>query len=718
MSIQESIRIQGKGSIAIVEFDLIGEKVNKLSTPVMARLSEVVKELANSAYKAVVLTSKKPKIFVAGADIDEIKKITDPADCRKILERAHEIFNALEDLPMPTIAAIHGACLGGGCELVLACDYRIASDARETKIGLPEVKLGIFPGFGGCIRLPRVVGLQNGLDIILNGKAIDGKRAAKMGLVDECVPEQLLEKKALTLAQEIVDGKKGKRQKRFKSKSTMDSFVESALGRMMAFSKAKAAVMKETKGFYPAPLKALEVIKRTYGMKQRQRALDIEMTGFSEVAITAVSKHLIDLFYMMENIKKQTGVERAEVKPRPVKKMGVLGAGTMGGGIAQLAADNGIDVRMKDISNEALALGYKAASDIWSKQLQRRRLSVADFQRKMGLVSGGLDYSGFGQVDLVVEAIVEDMEIKKKVIGETAKHCPHNALIATNTSSLSVTEMAKGHPKPENFLGMHFFNPVHRMPLVEVIRGPLTSDEATATVFDCAKRMGKIPVVVKDGPGFLVNRLLMPYMIEAMFLMQDGMDIAKVDRLYTHQFGLPMGPFRLMDEVGLDVCVKVVKIFRKSLGERIEVPTMIEKLGTGGRLGKKTNRGFYLYDDKGKELSVDQSMYKELGVDAPTNKLTDKEVLERGIFTMINEAALALVEDRIVEKPESVDLAMIMGMGFPPFRGGLLKYADTLGTKMIATELDVYAARCGKRLKPSVPLANMAKTDRKFYATP
>ena len=275
--------------------------------------------------------------------------------------------------------------------------------------------------------------------------------------------------------------------------------------------------------------------------------------------------------------------------------------------------------------------------------------------------------------------------------------------------------MAEAAPHPENFIGMHFFNPVDKMPLVEVIRGPKTSDLATVTIFELCKKMGKTPVVVKDGPGFLVNRLLMPYMIEAMFLMQDGMAIEVVDRYYTHKFGMPMGPFRLMDEVGLDVCIKVVKIFHKSLGERIEVPKLVEAMLDSKRLGKKSGRGFYLYDDKGKQLSVDKGIYGEFQLPMPTNPLSEKECLERGVFTMINEAALALVEDRIVNDADSVDLAMIMGTGFPPFRGGLLKYADSLGSQYVAQELEVYASKCGARLKPSQPLQNLAKTNRKFH---
>ena len=715
MSIQESIRIVDKGDIALLELDLVGEKVNKLSTPVMTRLQEVVNELKNSKYKAVVLISRKSKIFIAGADIEEIKRINSKEEFNKVISQAHEILNGLEDLPQVTIAAIHGACMGGGCELVLTCDYRLCSDASETRIGLPETKLGIIPGFGGCVRLPRTVGLPASLDIILAGKAVDGRKAEKIGLVDGCVPTQQLEERAMAMAREKIEAGGKKRRKTYQPKGTVDKFMHSVLGRGVVFNQARKSVMKESKGFYPAPLKALDVVKATYGDSNRERALNTEMAGFIEVATTAVSKNLIDLFFMMESVKKQTGVEGRETKAKPVKNMAVLGAGTMGGGIAQVAADKGVHVRMKDINNDALALGLRHASEIFNKYVKRKRMSKYDYEAKMSMISTTLDYSGFQTMDVVVEAIVEDMNIKKKVIAETAKHCKAGAIIATNTSSLSVTEMAEAAPQPEYFVGMHFFNPVDKMPLVEVIRGPKTSDEATATIFELSKKMGKTPVVVKDGPGFLVNRLLMPYMIEAMFLMQDGMAIDVVDRYYTHKFGMPMGPFRLMDEVGLDVCIKVVKIFHKSLGDRIEVPKIITNLLESKRLGKKGGRGFYLYDAKGAQLSADNSIYGELGLSQPTNPLSEKECLERGIFTMINEAALALIEDHIVQSAQDVDLAMIMGTGFPPFRGGLLKYADSIGSKEIAAELELYASKCGARLKPTQPLVNMAKNNRKFY---
>lgn len=716
MSIQESIRIVPQGEIAIVEFDLVGEKVNKLSTPVMTRLKEVVEELARSSYKAVIFKSNKNKIFIAGADIEEIKGLTTKEAVEAAVSAGQEIMNMVEDLPMPTIAAIHGACMGGGCEFTLACDYRIATDDSSTKIGLPEIQLGILPGFGGCIRLPRTIGLQAALDIILAGKSVNSKKALKMGLVDKVVHQNLLMDQAAKWAKEIIEAGGRKRRKKFKPQGAMNSVLESALGRNLVFKKAREGVMKATKGHYPAPLQALEVIKKTYGMSDRKAALRVELDGFCVLGVTDISKNLIHVFYLTEMVKKQSGVSGVDVKPREVKAMGILGAGTMGGGIAYVAADRGIQVRMKDLSPDALGKGLKHASDLWSKLVKRRSIDKFQFRQKMDMVSATTDYSGFKTLDVVVEAIVEDMGIKQKVIAECAGQMKPDGIIVTNTSSLSVTEMAKGHPRPEYFAGMHFFNPVHKMPLVEVIRGEKTSDETIATIFELTKRMGKMPVVVKDGPGFVVNRLLLPYMAEAAFLMQEGMSIEAVDKAYVYEFGMPMGPFELMDEVGLDVCLKVLKIFKKAFGERIEIAPCMEALEKSGRLGRKNNKGFYLYGEDGKRGGVDQTVYAALGLGGRTNPYDNKECIERGVFAMVNECSLALIEDRIVETAHEVDLAMIMGTGFPPFRGGLLKYTDSLGTQYVADQLSYYASnRKAARLKPSVPLSNLAKANRKFY---
>lgn len=708
--------IVDKGDYARIEFDVAGENANIFSTPVMTEFKAIIEEVSNSKYKAAVIVSKKKNIFIAGADINEINALKKREDILTATEAGQNVFNLIEDSKIPFVAAIHGACVGGGCEMAIACDWRIATDAKSTKIGLPEIQLGVIPGFGGCVRLPRVIGLIESLQIILAGKSVVAYKAKKIGLVDELIPEALFETQMDVFMDKIIKKGAKKRKKVFAGKG-LAGLMESPLLRWKIFSESAKTVMKQTRGHYPAPLKALEVVKKTYGMSNRDKALRIEREGFADVAVTDVSKNLIQLFFWMENIKKRTGIDKnSSAKPRPIKHMAVLGAGTMGGGIAQLAADKGVFVRMKDIKNEFLMRGFEAAADIWNQAVKRKRLTPSEFQNKMGHLSGTLDYSGFKQMDLVVEAIVEDMDIKKKVIAETVSHTGDDTIIATNTSSLSVTEMAKAHPKPENFVGLHYFNPVHKMPLIEVIRGPHTSDETTTTVFEFAKKMGKTPVVVKDGPGFLVNRLLLPWLSEALFILQDGYDIKAVDDKYTKVFGMPMGPFRLMDEVGIDVCIKVLKIFKASFGDRMQVSELTEKFANlKDRLGRKTKKGFYLYDENGKSLNVDPEVYKELGLKAPSTSFDTQEIIDRGMLSMINEAGLALLEDHIVETAEELDLAMIFGTGFPPFRGGLLKYADSEGLPKIVGRLEEFELKFGKRFKPTAPLVKLVNEGKSFY---
>ncbi|MBX3034742.1 MAG: enoyl-CoA hydratase/isomerase family protein [Bdellovibrionaceae bacterium] len=708
--LKEAFTLRAEGEIAVVTFDIPNEKVNKFSTPVMMRLKEILEELRAGPYKAAVFFSGKSKIYIAGADIEEIKNLKTPESFDQAVKAGQEIMNMVEDLPMPVIAAVNGACVGGGCEFIMACDYRIASEDPSTRIGLPEIQLGIIPGFGGCVRMPRIIGLQAALDIILAGKTVPSKKAQKSGLIDRTVHPAILQEEAMKWARRLVSEGSGKRRKTFKAKGAVNVLLDGPL-KFVVFKKAKETILKNTHGHYPAPLAALEVVRKTYGLSDREKALGIEREHFIECGMTDVSKNLIHVFYLTEMVKKQTGA-KGDVKGRDVKRLGILGAGTMGGGIAYTAADKGIEVRMKDLNPDALSKGLKHASELWMKLVKRKSIDKYQYKQKMDLISTTTDYSGFGTLDLVVEAIVEDMGIKQKVIGETARNMRPDAIIATNTSSLSVTEMAKGHPRPEHFAGMHFFNPVNKMPLVEVIRGEKSSDETVATVFELSKKMGKMPVVVKDGPGFLVNRLLLPYMEEAAFMLQEGMSIDFVDKAYVRQFGMPMGPFALMDEVGLDVCLKVLKIFQKAYPDRVEIAPIMSALEKTGRLGKKNNKGFYHYSDDGRRGEVDQSVYQALGLSQPSNPHTAEECLERGLFAMVNECARALFDDKIVETPNEVDLAMIMGTGFPPFRGGLARYADSVGLANIVTKLEKYATeRKAHRLQP----ADALRRARRFY---
>jgi 3-hydroxyacyl-CoA dehydrogenase/enoyl-CoA hydratase/3-hydroxybutyryl-CoA epimerase len=707
----EAIRLKPEGEFVWVELDLPGEKINKLSSSVMMRLKEVIEELGRSNYKCAIFISRKNNIFVAGADIEEIKALKTSEDAENACHMGQGIFALLEELKIPTIAAIHGACVGGGCEMILACDYRIATNDNSTKIGLPEVNLGVLPGFGGTQRLPRTIGLQAAFDIILAGKTVPAPKALKVGLIDKCVPKEILESQARLQALEVIRGGSKKRIKKYQPKGLANKVLEAFPGRLIVYSQVSKTLAKRPACFYPAPRKAFDVIKKTYNGNPK-KGYAFEAKCFGELAVTDVSKNLIHIYYMTEGVKKQSGVT-TDVKPLEVKSMGVLGAGTMGGGIAQLGAEKDIPVRLKDIGLEAIGKGLKAAADIFYKAMKRKRITKYEFARKNGLISGGTDYAGFKNLDVVIEAIVEDLNIKKKVLSELATYTKENVILASNTSSLSITEMAKALVKPENFVGMHFFNPVHRMPLIEVIRGEKTSDVACATIYALSKKMGKTPIVVKDGPGFLVNRLLMPYLNEACFVLGDGASVETIDNALLN-FGMPMGPLHLIDEIGIDVAAKVAKILHQGLGVRAEAGPLMNKVVEAKKLGKKNQSGFYLYDKGGKKLNVDPKLYEILGLGSPKNPFTAEEIVHRVLFPMINEAAQCL-EEGVVTSPEAVDLGMIMGTGFPPFRGGILKWADSIGSEKIVDELEILTNKHGPRFAPTAPFMRMAKSNKKFY---
>ena len=538
-----------EGGLALLTFDLPGEKVNKLSAAVVAEFADVLVRLSREArIRGLIVRSGKPDVFVAGADVREFSAVR-PEDVRTAVERVQSLFEQLANLPYPTVAAIGGACLGGGTELALACDYRLMSDGPKAQIGLPEVKLGIFPAWGGVTRLPRVVGLAPALDLILTGKALDARRARKIGLVDEAVPAAILEDFARRFARErLGGGKPGTYRGR---QSVAERALEATpIGRGVIFSRARKQVLETTGGHYPAPLEALEAMEEGFGRPVAD-GLAIEARHIGLVFGGEVQRNLLQIFLLTEDVKRETGVTDPAVRPRAVARVGVLGAGVMGGGIAQLAADRGIPARMKDIEPQALAHGFAAAAAVWREALRKRRLTPREMARRMDRLSGTLDYSGFARCDVTIEAVVEKLAVKRAVLKEWEGNVPREAIFASNTSTLPIGEIAVGAAEPGRVVGMHFFNPVHRMPLVEVIRGDRTSDETVATIFALAKTLGKTPVVVKDAPGFLVNRILAPYLSEAVRLVQDGCRIEDVDAAMT-AFGMPVGPLALLDDVGLD----------------------------------------------------------------------------------------------------------------------------------------------------------------------
>jgi 3-hydroxyacyl-CoA dehydrogenase / enoyl-CoA hydratase / 3-hydroxybutyryl-CoA epimerase len=691
---------RGAGWVEL-KFDQPDSKANVFNESALQELDLVVKELGGrSDLKGVLVTSGKSDIFIAGADLNLIKSLDTVEKALEGCSAGQQAIHRFSKLKCQKVAAIGGACLGGGFELALACDKRVASDAKSVKIGLPEVMLGILPGFGGSVRLPRLVPLPTALDMILTGKQVDGTRAFKMGMIDTYLPAQDFNERALAWAK-TNQGRSGRRVHTFTNR-----LMEMVPFRGLIFSQARKQVMKNTKGKYPAPLKILDLLAEIHGIGLEE-ALKREARAFSLLAVTPISKRLIEFFQLSESVKKTNGVG-PEVQARKVERGAVLGAGVMGGGIAWAFANRDISVRMKDLNWDAVGLGLQQAGENFGFVLKRKKLTKPQFMGKMAMISGSLDYSGFKMADVVVEAVVENMDVKKKVLQDVENYISPDCIFASNTSSLSITEMQSVAKRPDKVGGFHFFNPVSRMPLIEVIAGAKTSPETVASLFELAKKLGKTPIVVKDGPGFLVNRLLLPYMNEALFLFEEGVSVERIDRVML-DFGMPMGPMRLVDEVGIDVAAKVAKILNQAFGARAEASPLSDVIVKSGRLGKKNGKGFYVYES-GKEVGVDDSVPQLLSARSTKSvQLSDNELVQRMIYPMVNEASLALAEG-VVKTPGEVDLGMIMGTGFAPFRGGLLRYADSETPKRIVESLERFSGQGGgERLKPNQALQEAAR---------
>lgn len=692
-----SLNLKIENHIAVIECDQAGSSANVISSIFLNEFEDVLNEFENHNIKACIFKSAKPRIFIAGADIKEIRDVDSKEGCEKILTKAHQLLCRFEKLSFPKIALIHGACLGGGTEFALAFDYRIASDSPVTNIGLPEVKLGLIPGFGGCVRLPRLIGLLKSLDMILTGKSLPAKKAYRYGLVHEVLPHAILETRGFEVAKEFIDGKPIP-SKKYKPKG-LKRILESYLVRQFIFAKSKSKVLGTTKGFYPAPLKALDVIQKTYNFSDITQALSVEVSRFCDVAVTSQSDNLVRLFFLMDAIKKKKSMFSEGEPVTPIKQVGILGAGVMGGGIAYVSSDRGFRTRVKDIGEKAIAIALKQADRLWDKQVSQRRITKHERKKREASLSASLSYQGFASLDCVIEAVTEDEKIKNTVIGECAKYLNESSVFASNTSSLSIKKLSQSYPWPKQFVGMHFFNPVYKMPLVEIIKTDETSPEAIEKIYQFAKALGKTPIVVKDSPGFVVNRVLVPYLIEALWILDDIKTVAKIDTIFTDQFGLPMGPLRLMDEVGLDVCLKIIRIFAES-GLKAEVPSWVSKIEKVLGLGRKSGSGFYIYKNQG--VFVNEATTDLIKGDPQTQikNCSEEEIKERGVYILINEA-LKVLDEGVVSSADDLDLALILGMGFPPFLGGAIHHARSVGFGKIENRLKEFSKKYGSRFLPT-----------------
>ncbi len=715
-----------KKGVANIVFDLPDEKVNKLSAEVLKELQKAINVIdGNKAVRVLLISSAKKDIFIAGADINEIKDIKSKEEAKEKVKLGQDIISAIEKLKIPTVAIINGACLGGGLELALACQYRVGVVNPKTVLGLPEVNLGIIPGFGGTQRLPKLVGLEKSLSMILSGKPVDLKKAHRIGLIDDIIREEFTEEKMGHFVSEVINKKDNnaylkKRADRKKRRFLVENIF---LKKHLVYYFAKKNLLKKTKGFYPAPVVALEVIKKTYGMTYGNRGYDIELSNFCDLVTGSICKNLIDIFFISERLKKYDGVKDAEGlvdKRFFIRNAAQVGAGVMGGGIAWLFANKDINIRIKDITQDAIALGFKQIKEVFAQLKKIRKYNNSEISMKMSRVTSGTDYTGFERAEIIVEAVVENIDIKKAVFKDLEKKVSKKAIIASNTSSLSITEMSQALKVPERFVGMHFFNPVNRMPLVEVIKGDHTSDETVVKTVRIAKKLGKTPIVVKDVPGFCVNRILLPMMNEAVYLMQDGGEIEMIDHA-LEAFGMPMGPFVLADVVGIDVGYKVAKILEEGYGQRMKVARLLQEIHQiyPDLLGKKSGVGFYNYALSNKKPTVNPQIaqiMKKLRKDhsIPLYYSNEEKIIDRCILMMANEAAKC-IEEGVVENPQFLDMAMIMGAGFPAFRGGILKYVDSRGIHEVVERLKRFEDRIGERFEVSQLLKDMDKSSSRFY---
>ncbi|HDM8145803.1 TPA: fatty acid oxidation complex subunit alpha FadJ [Vibrio harveyi] len=689
-------------NIAWLAIDVPNEKMNTLQAAFADEMKEIFAQLKDtSGVKGVIIHSLKPDNFVAGADVRMLEACTTASEAEALAKQGQKLFQQLSDLPYPVVAAIHGPCLGGGLELALACDYRVCTDSDKTRLGLPEVQLGLLPGSGGTQRLPRLVGLLPSLDLILTGKQLRAKKAKKLGVVDACVPETIL----LDVAKQLIEKGKNKGNKKQSTKEKLMS--GSGLGRKFVFEQAAKKTNEKTRGNYPATVAILEVIQHGLekGFVQGQ---ELEAKRFGELVMSSESKALRSIFFATTEMKKENG---AEAEPAAVNRVGVLGGGLMGAGISHVSvAKAKVPVRIKDVSNDGVLNALNYNYKLFEKQRKRRIISKAGLQSKMLQLSGGVDFTSFNHIDVVIEAVFEDLDLKQTMVADIEANAKPETIFATNTSSLPIHKIAEKAERPENIVGLHYFSPVEKMPLVEVIPHETTSEETISTVVALAKKQGKTPIVVKDKAGFYVNRILAPYMNEAAHILLANEPIEQLDGALL-DFGFPVGPITLLDEVGVDIGAKIMPILVNELGERFKGPDVFDTLLNDGRKGRKSGKGFYTY--KGKKKEVDKSVYKLLNL-TPESKLSDNDIALRCVLPMLNEAVRCL-DDGIIRSPRDGDIGAIFGIGFPPFLGGPFRYMDQFGLKELVEKMNEFASKYGDRYAPCDGLLTRAGEGRNFY---
>ncbi|WP_407437989.1 fatty acid oxidation complex subunit alpha FadJ [Lelliottia sp.] len=692
-------------NIAVVTIDVPGEKMNTLKSEFGVQVRSILKQVRdNKNICGLIFISAKSDNFIAGADINMIARAKSAQEAEELARQGQQIMAEIHGLSIPTIAAIHGACLGGGLELALACHSRVCTDDAKTVLGLPEVQLGLLPGSGGTQRLPRLVGVSTALEMILTGKQLRPRQALKVGLVDEVVPHSILLTAAVELAQ--------KERQASRHLPVRERILAGPLGRALLFNRVGKKTEQKTKGNYPATKRVLDVIET--GLSQGSSSgYAAEAKAFGELAMTPQSQALRSIFFASTEVKKDPGSEAA---PGPLNAIGVLGGGLMGGGISFVTASKGkLPVRIKDINVKGINHALQYSWQLLDQKVKRRHIKASERDRALALISGTTDFSGFKHRDVVIEAVFEDLKLKQQMVADVEQHCAPHTIFASNTSSLPIGDIAANAARPEQVIGLHFFSPVEKMPLVEVIPHESTSAQTVATVVKLAKQQGKTPIVVADKAGFYVNRILAPYINEAMRLLTEGEKVENVDDALV-KFGFPVGPIQLLDEVGIDTGTKIIPVLEAAYGERFSPPAnVVLAILNDDRKGRKNGRGFYLYAAKGRKSKkqVDPSVYGLINASGQ-GKLAAEQCAERCVMMMLNEAARCF-DDKVIKNARDGDIGAVFGIGFPPFLGGPFRYMDSLGAGDVVATLQRLASLYGSRFTPCETLKQMAENDLRFW---
>ena len=720
----------GPDGLAVITYDVPGEPVNTLQASFAEDFGSILDTVARDGrIRAAILVSGKPDSWIAGADVKMIQAAESASEAGELARLGQGALERLASSGKPIVAAIHGAALGGGFEVALACRARVLSDHEKTLLGLPEVQLGLLPGMNGLLRLAELAGLQVALDYGLTGKNMRPAKARDLGVADDVVPLAILRETAARLALALAEGRAPARKKKAPPAQALLSATleKNAIGRTLLFRKARQEALKKTAGHYPAPARIIDVLE-VWAKSGFEAARDAEAKAFGELAVSEVARRLMDIFFATNALRKDTGVDDVSVTPREVRQVAVLGAGLMGAGIAYVSLQNGIAVRLKDRDDVALGKGLKYVTDIFDERVKKRQLTRVARDQYLATLTAATDYSGIKNAEMVIEAVFEDLELKQRVLREVEQHAREGFIFASNTSSIPIAKIAEAARHPENVVGMHYFSPVHRMALLEVIATQQTSPEVVATAVAVGKKQGKTVIVVRDAAGFYTTRILGPYINEATWLLTEGVAIETVDAALT-AWGWPVGPLTLLDEVGIDVATHVASTMVAAFGARFEPPPAMAKLAADNRQGKKNGRGLYLYGAAARKSALaragkkgkyaDPSVYSLLALPVPEPRskppLAVEEIQRRCSLQFVNEA-MHCHGERILRSARDGDIGAIFGLGFPPFRGGPFRYVDALGATETLRRIEGYAERFGKRWTPAPVLVELARAGKRFYS--